>query len=52
MVSFYQMAAPVQVRLTDHVTLNGSNKMSTAAVFLDIEKALGTLAHCLALQMT
>jgi hypothetical protein len=26
------------MRLTDHVTLNFNNKMSTAAVFLDIEK--------------
>jgi hypothetical protein len=25
------------MRLTDHVTLNFNNKMSTAAVFLDIE---------------
>jgi hypothetical protein len=27
------------MRLTDHVTLNFNNKMSTASVFLDIEKA-------------
>jgi hypothetical protein len=30
------------MRLTDHVTLNFNNKMSTAAVFLDIEKACDT----------
>jgi hypothetical protein len=30
------------MRLADHVTLNFNNKMSTAAVFLDIEKAFGT----------
>jgi hypothetical protein len=30
------------MRLTDHVTLNFNNKMSTAAVFLDIEKAFDT----------
>jgi hypothetical protein len=37
------------MRLADHVTLNFNNKMSTAAVFFDIEKALtllGTLACC------
>jgi hypothetical protein len=28
------------MRLTDHVTLNFNNKLSTAAVFLHIEKAL------------
>jgi hypothetical protein len=33
------------VRLTDHVTLNFNNKMSTAAVFLDIEKAFDTTWH-------
>jgi hypothetical protein len=31
------------MRLTDHVTLNFNNKMSTAAVFLDIEKAFDTI---------
>jgi hypothetical protein len=31
--------------LTDHVTLNFSNKMSTAAVFLDVEKAFDTTWH-------
>jgi len=30
------------MRLTDHVTLNFSNNMSMAAVFLDIEKAFDT----------
>jgi hypothetical protein len=30
------------MRLTDHITLNFNNKMSTAAVFLDIEKAFDT----------
>jgi hypothetical protein len=30
------------MRLADHVTLNFNNKMSTAAVFLDIEKAFDT----------
>jgi hypothetical protein len=45
LISFYQMAAPVQVRQTDQVTLNGSNKMSTTAVFFDIEKALDTTWH-------
>jgi hypothetical protein len=30
------------IRLTDHVTLNFNNNMSTAAVFLDIEKAFDT----------
>jgi hypothetical protein len=30
------------MRLTDHLTLNFNNKMSTAAVFLDIEKAFDT----------
>jgi hypothetical protein len=30
------------MRLTDHVTLNFINKMSTAAVFLDIQKAFDT----------
>jgi hypothetical protein len=33
------------MRLTDHVTLNFNNTMSTAAVFLDIEKALDTTLH-------
>jgi hypothetical protein len=33
------------MRLADHVTLNFSNKMSTAAVFLDIEKAFDTTWH-------
>jgi hypothetical protein len=32
-------------RLTDHVTLNFNNKISTAAVFLDIEKAFDTTWH-------
>jgi hypothetical protein len=32
-------------RLTDHITLNFNNEMSTAAVFLDIEKAFDTLWH-------
>jgi hypothetical protein len=32
-------------RLTDHVTLNFNNNMSTAVVFLDIEKAFDTLWH-------
>jgi hypothetical protein len=31
--------------LTDHVALNFNNKMSTAAVFLDIEKAFDTTWH-------
>jgi hypothetical protein len=31
--------------LTDHVTLNFNNNMSTAAVFLDIEKAFDTTRH-------
>jgi hypothetical protein len=30
------------MRLTDHVTLNFDNKMSTAAMFLDTEKAIDT----------
>jgi hypothetical protein len=30
------------MRLTDHVTLNFNNKMSMAAVFLDVEKAFDT----------
>jgi hypothetical protein len=30
------------MRLTDHVTLNFNNKMSTAAVFLDIKEAFDT----------
>jgi hypothetical protein len=33
------------MRLIDHITLNVNNKMSTAAVFLYIEKALDTLLH-------
>jgi hypothetical protein len=33
------------MRLTDHVTLNFKNKMSTAAVFLDIGKAFSTTWH-------
>jgi hypothetical protein len=33
------------MRLADHVTLNFNNKMSTTAVFLDIEKAFDTTWH-------
>jgi hypothetical protein len=33
------------MRLTDHVTFNFNNKMFTAAVFLDIEKAFDTTWH-------
>jgi hypothetical protein len=33
------------MRLADHVALNFNNKMSTAAVFLDIEKAFDTTWH-------
>jgi hypothetical protein len=33
------------MRLTDHVTLNFNNNMSTAAVSLDIEKAFYTIWH-------
>jgi hypothetical protein len=33
------------MRLTDHMTLNFNNKMSTAAMFLDIEKAFDTSWH-------
>jgi hypothetical protein len=33
------------MRLTDHMTLNFNNNMSTAAVFLDIEKAFDTTWH-------
>jgi hypothetical protein len=33
------------MRLTDHVTLNFNNKLSTAAVFLDIAKAFDTTWH-------
>jgi hypothetical protein len=33
------------IRLADHVTLNFNKKMSTAAVFLDIEKAVDTTWH-------
>ncbi|PNF38110.1 hypothetical protein B7P43_G15356, partial [Cryptotermes secundus] len=32
-------------RLADHMTLNFNNKMSTAAVFLDIKKAFNTTWH-------
>jgi hypothetical protein len=31
--------------LTDHTTFNFNNKMSTAAVFLDIEKTFDTVWH-------
>jgi hypothetical protein len=33
------------MRLTDHITLNFNNNMSTAAVFLDIKKAFDTTWH-------
>jgi hypothetical protein len=33
------------MRLTDHVTLNSNNKMYTASVLLDIEKAFDTTWH-------
>jgi hypothetical protein len=33
------------MRLTDYVTLNFSNNMSTAAVYLDYEKAFDTTWH-------
>jgi hypothetical protein len=33
------------MRLTDHVTLNFNNNMSTAAVFLDIEKSFYITWH-------
>jgi hypothetical protein len=33
------------MRIADHVTLNFNNKLSTAAVFLDIEKAFDTTWH-------
>jgi hypothetical protein len=33
------------MRLADHVTFNFYNKMSTAAVFLNIEKAFDTTRH-------
>jgi hypothetical protein len=33
------------MKLTDHVSLNFSNNMSTAAVFLDIEKVFDTTWH-------
>jgi hypothetical protein len=33
------------MRLADHVTLHFNNKMSTAAVFLDIEKTFDTTGH-------
>jgi hypothetical protein len=34
------------MRLENHVTPNFNNNMSTAAVFLDIEKAFYTTWHC------
>jgi hypothetical protein len=34
-----------RMRLADHVTLNFNNKMSTAEVFLDIEKAFDITWH-------
>jgi hypothetical protein len=37
------------MRLADHVTLNFNNKMSTTAVFFDIEKASETTWHSLLL---
>jgi hypothetical protein len=33
------------MRLADHVTLNFNNKMSTAVVFLDVEKAIYSTWH-------
>jgi hypothetical protein len=33
------------MRLTDHVTLNVNNNMSTAAVFFDTEEAFDTTCH-------
>jgi hypothetical protein len=33
------------MRLTDHVTLNYNNNMSTAAMFMDIEKTFDTTWH-------
>jgi len=33
------------MRLTDHVTLNLNDSMTTAAVFLDIEKAFDSTWH-------
>jgi hypothetical protein len=33
------------MKLADHVTLNFSNKMSTAALFLDIEEAFDITGH-------
>jgi hypothetical protein len=33
------------MRLTDHVTLNSNNKISTAAVFLDIEETFYSTCH-------
>jgi hypothetical protein len=33
------------MRLADHVTLNFDNKMSTAAIIFDIEKAFDTTWH-------
>jgi hypothetical protein len=34
------------MKLADHITLKSNNKMSTAAVFLDIEKAFDKTWHC------
>jgi hypothetical protein len=44
LVSVYVIALQ-SMRLTDHVTLNLNNNMSTAAVLLDIEKAFDTTWH-------
>jgi hypothetical protein len=33
------------MKIADHVTLNFNNKMSTSAVFLDIEEAFSTTWH-------
>jgi hypothetical protein len=33
------------MRLADHITINVNNNMSTAAVFLDIEKAFDKTWH-------
>jgi chemotaxis methyl-accepting protein methylase len=39
-------STPLQcMKLTDHVTLNFNNNMSTPAVFLDIEKAFDKTWH-------